>query len=663
MKKLPFLILLIPLCLSVGLGAQAPPSAPAPDEENLIDRPHAQDWFTDIDRNWLTREGDDPTWSRPDIDDSQWKDVRLDSLGSAQPGWRWFRRHIKLHDNHPELSLLIQGGIGTYSLYINGSSVQGPEILSSLLVNRPVERVFTIPEGPSDLVIALRTHVPIGYAAWRFPQFMSVYVGTADAVDAERQSMLHDRTSYTIPALVINALIAFAGLALFALYSRQRGHTEYFWLGLYFLLVGTADVIFYLQHSGYVPLAWNMLFADPIIYALIVTQTRFTYAFGGHRLGRTWQIYQAALIVPVAIPWLVWYGKVPSQAYLIIEPLIILPVAILLPILLFIWYRRGNREAGWLVLPSLLPPITLALYDLGSASIYLGSNRFEFLVNTISIGPVELEPNDLGNLLFFLSSLIVIFFRFSRVAHDQTRSAAELAAAREIQQQLIPASLPSLPGLQIEAAYLPAEEVAGDFYQVIEQPDNAALIVVGDVSGKGLKAAMTGTLAIGALRTLSVENLSPAEFLHRLNRQICEAKNGGFITCCCAHIDSEGSITIANAGHLSPYSNGMEIEVPSGLPLGLISDVEFSEIHFDLEPGHTLTLLSDGVVEASNPSGHLYGFDRTRDISSQSAASIAEAARAFGQSDDITVLTVTRLAVPKISGAPGLELETWETKA
>ena len=80
-------------------------------------------------------------------------------------------------------------------------------------------------------------------------------------------------------------------------------------------------------------------------------------------------------------------------------------------------------------------------------------------------------------------------FRFSRAAREQARNAAELAAAREIQQQLIPASLPSLSGFHIEAAYVPAEEVAGDFYQVIEQADDAALVVVGDVSGKGLKAA------------------------------------------------------------------------------------------------------------------------------------------------------------------------------
>ena len=344
MKRLSLLILLIPLCLALRLSAQEP--APDPDDQNLVDRPHAQDWITDIDRGWLTHEGDDPSWSTPTLDDSQWEFARLDDLGAAQPGWRWFRRHIKLSDNHPELSLLIQGGVGTYALYLNGSRMDVPELLSSLSVNRPTERAFTIPEGPTDLVIALRTHIPTGYAAWRFPQFMSVSLGTLDAVETARQSMYHDRTSYAIPAIVINTLMAFAGLALFALYSRQRGHAEYFWLGLYFLIIGTIDVIYYLQHSGFVPLVWNVGLADPVIYVAIIIQTRFTFAFGGHQLGRRWRIYQNLLTVPAVIPWLVWYGKIPSQTYMIIEPLIILPVAILLPILLFIWYRRGNREAG-----------------------------------------------------------------------------------------------------------------------------------------------------------------------------------------------------------------------------------------------------------------------------------------------------------------------------
>jgi hypothetical protein len=642
MKRFPLLILLISLCVRPCLSAQQQSSATNSDEENIVDRAHAQDWVSDLGADWVMQQGDDTAWAARGLDDSQWTPVRIDDIGRAEPGWRWFRLHLKLHPDHPALSLLIQGGVGTYELFVNGTPAPGARLKSSFAVNRPIERAFPIDQDGTDIVLALRTHVPSGYAAWRFPQFMSLALGTPDAIDAQRQSMYHDRTYAAIPAIVINSLIVFAGFALFALYASQREHLEYFWLGVYFLLVGVADVLWYLQQSGFIALAWNVLLADPILYAIIIAQTRFTFAFGGRRLGPLWRVYQFLLLIPVAISWFVWYGRIRSQTYMIIEPLFILPVVILLPILLFIWYRRGNREAGWLILPSLLPPATMALYDLGSASIYLGWHRFEFLVNNIDIGPISLEPNDLCNLLFFLSTLIVIFFRFSRVERDQARSTAEMAAAREIQQQLIPSSLPSLQGFRIEAAYVPAEQVAGDFYQVVQQANGSALILVGDVSGKGLKAAMTATLAIGAIRAIADEKIAPAELLARLNRQIYEARQGGFITCLCARVDREGIVTFANAGHLSPYSAGIEIEVPPGLPLGLVPDVQYSQIQFELPVGGSLTFLSDGVVEASNASGDLYGFERTLAISNQSARVIAAAAQAFGQEDDITVLTLMR---------------------
>jgi serine phosphatase RsbU (regulator of sigma subunit) len=130
--------------------------------------------------------------------------------------------------------------------------------------------------------------------------------------------------------------------------------------------------------------------------------------------------------------------------------------------------------------------------------------------------------------------------------------------------------------------------------------------------------------------------------LARLNRQIHDTQDSGFITCLCTRIATDGAVTVANAGHLSPYRGGEEIPVDSGLPLGIAAGIEYSETQFQLEPGDTLTLISDGVVEAMNAQHQLFGFERTRGISTQSASSIASAAQAFGQEDDITVLTVAR---------------------
>jgi serine phosphatase RsbU (regulator of sigma subunit) len=101
-------------------------------------------------------------------------------------------------------------------------------------------------------------------------------------------------------------------------------------------------------------------------------------------------------------------------------------------------------------------------------------------------------------------------------------------------------------------------------------------------------------------------------------------------------------MVIANAGHLSPYLNSQEINLPGALPLGVLPQVSYEEERFYLHPGDRILLLSDGVVEARKPSGELFGFDRVRYLSNQSAFYLADAAKAFGQEDDITVLTVRR---------------------
>lgn len=645
MKRLLPLLLLLLLSGCLRLSAQEEENPAGSDTANLVDRAHAQDWSSDIDAGWLTHEGDDPAWASPEFDDSQWEKVELDDLGASRPGWRWYRLHLRLHVNHPELALLIQGGEGTYALYLNGVATPGPELRSSFAVKRPTERVVPIQEPGTELVIALRTFTPTDYAAWHLPLFMTAALGTPAAIDNQRQYAESDRLYSVLASIAINVLLMLAGIGVFALHRSQPTHSEYLWLGAYLFLVGASNLFLSCQQSGLWPQAANRLVGDPLYYFCVIAQIEFTFSFGSQRVGRAWRIYEALLLAPLLLIWPCWLGWFRSETYIFIEALVIFPAALLLPVLLFIWYRGGNREAGWLILPSLLPAATVSLYDLGTVSILFGWHRANFLDNPFQIGPIWIQALDLGDLLFLLGIGVVMFFRFSRVTREQARSAAELVAAREIQQRLVPASLPSITGYRVEAAYLPAQEVGGDFYQVLEQVNDAMLILVGDVSGKGLRAAMTGALAIGALRTLAAENLSPAALLWRLNRQIFDAQDGGFITCLCAKVDSNGAVTFSNAGHLSPYCGGVEVAVDPGLPLGVIADAEYSETLFHLSPSETLMLLSDGVVEAKNTGGELYGFERTREISLQSAQSIAAAAKAFGQEDDITVLTVARAPV------------------
>lgn len=554
MKKLPLLLLLLLVDLCGGLRAQTPEPLPDSGAAIIIDRAHAQDWISDIDTGWRVHAGDNKEWASPGFDDSAWETVRLDNLGAAEPGWRWYRLRIKLHENHPDLAMLIQGGDGTYALYINGAPATGPQLRSLFAVKRPIERVVPLDTEATDVTIAFRTFTPPNYAAWRLSLFMTASLGTQSAVENARQTMESARLYGALPAIAINLLLMLAGIGAFALHRSQPKHSEYQWLGLYLFLLGTSNLLFGCQQSGLLPQSANFLFSDPLFYFFTIAQIEFTFRFGGRRVGRVWRVYEAFLLVPLVLVWITWQGRFPSELYALVEAAIIVPVAVLLPILLLIWYRQGNREAGWLILPSLFPAATISLYDIGTVSILFGWHKADFLDNPIQLGPIPLQPTDLSDLFFLLAIGVAMVFRFTRVSREQARTAAELAAAREIQQRLVPASLPVLAGYHLEAAYLPAQEVGGDFYQVLSQRDGSALIVIGDVSGKGLKAAMTGALTIGALRTLAAENLGPASLLSRLNLQILDTQDSGFITCLCTRIAADGAVTMANAGHLSPFA-------------------------------------------------------------------------------------------------------------
>ncbi len=594
--------------------------------------------LTELNQGWLEHNGDRIEWSRPNFNDDTWDAVDLEDLGPSQPGWHWYRHHVSLGPGQPELRLLISGGLGTYELYVNGIRMPGSILRPCLWVGRPVEAVFPLRDSSGSFEIALRTRIPAGYAAWHLAQFTNVTVGLPTAIEYERQALKSQRLYGLAPSICINFLLCLAGLSALGLYTIQRPEQEYMFLGLYLLLGGISGGLAMLQATGLVPLSANFLIADPLIYVCVIAQIEFTYNFAGQRIGRIWRIYEISLLLPLALAALTWIGWFGSDAYVLIEAAATAPVGLLLSALLFLWYRRGNPEAAWLILPSLAPAVSNALFDLGTASITLSWPAFNFLVEPIQLGPIGLQLVDVGSAVYLFSIAVVMFFRFSRVSHEQARVAAELAAAREIQGRLVPPVLPFHPNYTFEAAYLPALEVGGDFYQILPHADGSIVVVIGDVSGKGLKAAMTGAFAIGALHALAAEISDPPELLSRLNREVLHGQDSGFITCLCVKLNPDGQMTISNAGHLPPYKNGQELTVEGGPPLGLFPDLLYSESQFEINCGDSLTFLSDGVVEARGPNDELFGFERTQAVSSRSAHDIAAIAQQFGQEDDITVV-------------------------
>jgi len=255
--------------------------------------------------------------------------------------------------------------------------------------------------------------------------------------------------------------------------------------------------------------------------------------------------------------------------------------------------------------------------------------------------------------LGYLGFVFVSISEGRRHIRAQTEKAlleGEMAAAREVQRVMVPEDLPKVPGYAIECVYRPAAEVGGDFFQVIPLPSGRTLVIIGDVSGKGLSAAMIVSMIVGTLRTVSGYTEQPAEILGELNRRLYGRMHGGFATCLIARLEDYGKLTFANAGHLPPYQNGAELAFSGSLPLAMSETTSYEQTTLDLRLGDGLVLMTDGVAEAQNEAkdGHrvLFGFTRIESMLSANATAktLADSAQQHGQNDDITVLSVARLA-------------------
>jgi hypothetical protein len=275
--------------------------------------------------------------------------------------------------------------------------------------------------------------------------------------------------------------------------------------------------------------------------------------------------------------------------------------------------RAGQRNVGTIALGSNDPGASYSTGDLK-------------LLNTIALQAAAAIENAL------LCAAMV------EAARERAAYAAELQAASTVQQLLLQSASQVTPGFVVDSVYLPASEVGGDFFFLAPAPDGSITAVIGDVSGKGLTAAMRVAMILGALRRETSHD--PCDILAGLNNILIAQGQLGFTTACCVRIALSGEYTLANAGHVSPYLSGRELSTPPALPLGLIPDQVYAPICGRLAPSERLVLLSDGVLEARAPDGELYGFERLPGLTLQPAQQIADTAKRFGQEDDITVLTL-----------------------
>jgi hypothetical protein len=624
-----------------------------------------------IDGPWQFHPGDDLAWASPQFDDSQWQTIQTGRPweGQGHPsltGFGWYRRHVTLPRGPTpdwKLGVLLAGVQDAAEVYWNGHLVGSygkvpPDPIWFVWYDSAFPVLVVLgpaSDQPMDNVLAVRVW-KAPYVAYSLRDMggltQTPLLGSARALAAIRSTSEFAwlRThQYDFSVVLISAVVSL--LALLA-WLRDRRQWLFFWVAAY-----TARPVAFLSFG----LPWQSWSVRYGTVGLITSATDAALWFlllylldlrNNRRLVR-WTVICASIAVGCQVldasEQLFDWTQAP-RFFLIADVGLTIPSVLLSlwPIVLIAFAVRKHLDAArWMVasfalladvIPNLGNILLLGARWTGWTFIY----KIWTPLFTIAGNPFNLL-NITNTLLLF--SIVYAVWRYEQErGRRQIRLDEEFRNAQELQQVLIPESLPEIPGLAVASAYRPAQEVGGDFFQVIALEAGSALVVIGDVSGKGLKAAMAVSFIVGALRSLIETITDPAELLASLNRRLYGRLRGGFVTCLVMRLGAEGGGAIANAGHLAPYRNGVEVPLDSGLPLGIVADAEYSETTLRLEPGDTLTLLSDGVVEATNVTGELLGFERTAALSTQSAQEIAEAARAFGQQDDITVVTLTRLA-------------------
>ena len=592
--------------------------------------------------------GDDPDgnlhWADPNFDDVSWP-VAFNGLVPSRSRdaerFIWVRIRVAVPATTSGPMALYLYGLGaqpkSWQVFVNGHSVGGQGVFppGADPADPPISPVMTLPSslappGSVALVAIREWHGP-AFLESRTPSHPVAVVGPAEVLSLKVRAGDAEALLASGPEYALSALLALAGIALLVFWRISRGR-EYLWAAIMLLsplptaILSTGPVAARLSFQT-LTLAWAVVYA-----AGLIAEIEFLWALSGLQsrwLRTLWHIIWIAFLVAQV-----------SRAYLLESPA-------------SQRIYQFTIDAGIPAFDCILFPVCIRemLRPGGNRAIAAAQSLFEVIVLLgifgysvhFSLGPIPLDLFNLTLILVDMAIAAMLFQRGWKVWTESNSLRAELEAAREVQELLV-APAEDLPGFRIRSAYLPARQVGGDFFRVIPGDEGSVVIVAGDVSGKGLKAAMTVSAIMGALR--GCNSRRPAELLEYLNRVIF-GQVSGFVTCCVALISADGEMTLANAGNPAPYRNGVEMAIEPGLPLGLLAEARYAETRCQIAPGDRLTFVSDGVIEATSPAGELYGFERTQAISNQTAQTIAEAVKQFGQEDDITVLTVTRLAAPQ----------------
>ncbi len=692
---LPLLLLLLALPHAHSAQPVSMRSSPPPPPPAALPILHLEDLgkgAVPLDGLWQFHTGDDAAWSSPALDDSHWDQVVADAPWGQQPGhenytgYAWYRRHLTLtpaHGADPQFHLLIRHIDDAYELYWNGVLIgfNGRMPPHPAWYNDQAAQVFALPV-PLDTTI---DRVPrpgdanvLAVRVWKAPLFSydtgqqggflaPPEIGSPDTIAADKARLDYRWLRSRQLTFALDGLYALLTLLCLLAWLRDRRQWLLFWMAA-FSLAPLAILIldglrFLWPFSISLGLQQPLYSLEDISLWFILLITLELQKFP--RLYRTTIALAIVNVSCTSIDGLVamfgwvssWSIPWPSARTQLIDGLLtaLLTLTEITPLVLVLYAVAALRHgldrrltpARWMVAIAAFLTVMTSVLQVGLSQ----GSRFTHwtLAERISSPLFTFNGNPVAAYTLFRTLLVValIYAVYRFYLETSVRRSAleqEFKSARELQQVLIPETPPSVPGYTLTGAYRPALEVGGDFFQIIPLDEGATLVILGDVSGKGLKAAMAVAMIIGSVRALARDRSDPAPLLSELNSNLYGRLQGGFATCIAMRLEANGYCEIASAGHPAPFLNGSELTLPGALPLGLGAGVAYEETVLHLNVNDQLCLFTDGLLEARNPAGELLSFDRLKAIfgAKPTAEEATDVAVSFGQDDDITVLTFTR---------------------
>jgi hypothetical protein len=594
-------------------------------------------------KHCVWKEGDDPRWAAPSLDESDWKPVsEWTGIATSNPFY-WVRCSFEPGQLAPavEPQLQVSGDLA-WQVFASGRLIGESGNLATGEHTVGVAIDYPAPEFAErshPIIVAVRiTFAPEVNGLQNLP---ALALGDAELQRNAYYRDVYERTQGQWVTWACYALIASAGLFFLALFWFDRTQRYLLWISLTWLSLADLRINEFLisasvHHSSFLEFFLYAIGQNAQVFIIL-----FFFALNKRRIPVFFKItlvidcyYFVALTVAAVLPLrlsmlLRYYTEVTFWMTTI---QIIAAAASVACVTAAFWPLRALR--GWQI------PLAVVCHVWMAMDFAYFFVQFPFLNIDITTMFLKIQPYRSVAIAFVVVAMTLLLVqRLRSTNRDRASLQGEMDAARRIQQLLVPSTIESAAGWIVDAAFLPAREVGGDFYHCDALPGGRQRVMIGDVSGKGTAAAMTAALLIGAAKGRGAD--SPAQLLEHLNLVLSDSRVGGFTTCLCADLASDGTVVFANAGHLAPYRNGEEVPTEPDLPLGINQGTQYSTTTLHLGPSDSLTLMTDGVVEARNASGELFGFEKTRAASVKSADQIAHAAQAYGQEDDITVLTLT----------------------